>query len=267
MATYFIIAVVAALVVSVTYWSLTRGETVDLRCPTARARAAAQWLAQGESEEAEHMWRAAVEVLVGWAQVLALRDLANLLAATGQIEDAIEQLELALEQNWPEHVVESVEIQIMSADLQLSIGRSEQAIDALTRAEQSHDNPTAIALLQESRGLLLIHQEEHEPATSSLRLAFDQLSELGHDRTASAWVSLAYSLQCQNLALPWPEFESIAQELQRAILTNLSDRLPGFASVPGQGLLDATIQKLGQNGDWKTESELLSELRQSAVAV
>ncbi|MBL4635060.1 MAG: hypothetical protein JKY56_14395 [Kofleriaceae bacterium] len=263
MAIYFIIAVVVVLVAFVTYWALTRGETVDLRCPNARARAAAQWLAQGESEEAEHMLRSAVEVLEGWDQVLARRDLANLLAATGQVEDAIEELELGLEQNWPEHEIESVEIQITSADLQLSIGRSEQAIVALTRAEQAHDNSTAIALLQESRGLLLIHQEEHESATSLLRLAFEQLSELGHDRTASTWVSLAYSLQCQNLALPWPEFDSLAQELQRAILTNMSDRLPGFASVPGQALLNATIQKLGQGGDWQAESQLLSELRNS----
>ncbi len=265
MAIYFIIAVVAVLVVSLTYWVLTRGETVDLRCPDARARSAAQWLAQGESEEAEHMLRAAVEVLAGWEQVLARRDLANLLAATGQIEDAIEQLELALEQNWPEHEVEVVEIQITSADLQLSIGRSEQAIDALSRAEQSHDNPTTIALLQESRGLVLIHQEEHEPATSLLRLAFEQLSELGHDRTASTWVSLAYSLQCQNLALPWPEFDSLAKELQRAILTNMSDRLPDFALIPGQALLDATVKKLGQAGGWQAESELLSELEQSTA--
>ncbi len=255
------------LLILVGLWLRNRGEVVDLTSPRARQRAAAQWLADGESEEAERMLVMAVEVLEGWPKALARADLANVMAALGRKDEAISQLHLACQctveqESQNEH---ALEMKIQLANWQLRSGDFEAAVQHLRAGEEQQEQPTLRAMRKEALGEILVFASENSQALPLLEEAFERLCAVEHDRAASCLVTLAYVRQCLETPSPWQGLERLPSDLQRGVCTNFSDRFSCFASHPARLVQLELITALEGFGGWQEERTALRQLVDIAI--
>ena len=253
------IAAIFVVVAAALLWRRRSYVTVDLRDAEARRLSAAEWMVQGEAEEAEEMLRAAVTNLEGRAKAIAHGDLATLLIVLGRDSEAIAELQSACELAWrePGEPAETVELQIRLSRLHADAGDEGSAERVLQTREPATGGPVFDALLTEALAEFYIDRNRADEAIALLQSALAILASDEHDRAASAAVTLAYAYHCVGRSSPWSSLQALAEDLKSSAVVNLCDRLPSMLAAQRGPMLESLMEELSTQPAFEQECQQL----------
>lgn len=252
------IAAIFVVVVAALLWRRRSYVTVDLRDAKARRLSAAEWMVQGETDEAEEMLRAAVANLEGWPKAIAHGDLASLLIVLGRNPEAMAELQSACALAWrePGDPAETVELQIRLSRLHADAG-DEDSAERVLQSRPDSGGPVFDALLAEALAEFYIDRNRPNEAIALLRSGLAVLASDEHDRAASAAVTLAYAYQCVGQASPWSSLQALADDLKSSAVVNLCDRLPSMLAAQRAPMLESLIEELSTQPAFEQERQQL----------
>ncbi len=239
-------AAILVVVIAFLLWRRRTFVTVDLRDAEARRRSAAQWLADGESDEAEEMLRAAVENLEGWPKAMAHGDLASLLIILGREPEAIVELHSACELFDREtgEPMEKLEFRIRLSRLHADGGDEGSAERVLLEQGPPNGGPIFDALQVEALAEFYVNQDRAHEAIAVLGRGLAVLASDEHDRAASAAVTLAYAYHRAGRRSPWSSLKLLPDDLKSSVVLNLSDRLPKVVAALRGPMLESLLEEL-----------------------
>ncbi len=251
------------VVLVVRFWATRDDTSIDLGSPEARQSAAAQWLSDGESDEAERMLRQAVRVLEGWDKALALADLASFMAACSREVEAAEALAQALElaeQQADAPAEQVLELRVQMAQAYSRDGRIDKAREVLHGAIAAADSDLCLGLAEEAFAEFAVRHGELADALPNYERACARLALADHDRAPIAAVRYAHALLIDGQDNLWRAFDALSEELQHAVPVALAHLAFSFERDESMALIAALMDRVGTCGHWQEERESLASI-------